>query len=521
MTLRKRLDFTFILMSVIPIIGYGFLSNPESSVDELVLGVILVFLAFLYSAVFLPIKKTFSHLASLISSLSKHNIQLGKDKTDLQKLTEVVNGQLKDIQKATEFINDIKSGNLGSTFSSDDSSYNTALMTALAELRNQMVAIAQEEKERHWVSEGMAKFVDILRGGNGKAEEFYDQIIQNIVKYLDANQGGLFVVSEKDDKKILHQAASYAYERKKFLTKEIEIGEGLIGQTYLEQKTIVLKEVPANYVNVTSGLGKATPRCVVIVPFILNDSVECVLELASFTEFKDYQIKFLERLGESIASTIYHLNINDNTKRLLAEAQQTTEEMKSQEEELKQNMEELEATQEEMRRKEKEMIRLLEKMEASEKQLKENLDQINVMKKRDEERSKEIIKTTEEHRKTLIDIVNKLPQKIFLKDKDGKFILANEAVAEAHHLTVDELLGKSDFDFFTFEQATEYRSKELEVIATGGPVYFPEEVFKDPSGNDKILQTTKMPFYIRYLDQVGLLGIQTDITEVKKAREGK
>lgn len=149
-------------------------------------------------------------------------------------------------------------------------------------------------------------------------------------------------------------------------------------------------------------------------------------------------------------------------------------------------------------------------------QLKENLQQINFMQEQEITKTKEHISTMEDYRKMLIEIIDKIPQKIFLKDKEGKFLLANSSFAIAHHKKVEELIGTSDFDFFSFEIATEYRNKELEIHAAGKPVYFPEEIFKNPNGEDRVLQTTKMPFYINYLNETGILGIQTDITDIKK-----
>ena len=87
----------------------------------------------------------------------------------------------------------------------------------------------------------------------------------------------------------------------------------------------------------------------------MNEEIYGVVELASFQEYKDYQIQFVEKLGESIASTIAGVRTNQKTRDLLEDSQMLAEQMKAQEEEMRQNMEELSATQEEMARKEVEM----------------------------------------------------------------------------------------------------------------------------------------------------------------------
>ncbi|MGB3587242.1 MAG: GAF domain-containing protein, partial [Tunicatimonas sp.] len=206
-----------------------------------------------------------------------------------------------------------------------------------------------EEKQRQWVSEGLAQTVGILREHNDM-QHMGDRIIAHIVRYMQANQGGLFIVNKIDDKKCLSLLACYAYERKKFAEKTVAIGEGLIGQTYLEKKYVYLTNIPKNYINITSGLGKTTPGALLIMPLIINEEVEGVLELASFREFQPYEIDFIQTLSENIAATLRNGRVSAQTKVLLEESQQQAEEMQAQEEEMRQNMEELQATQEQSER---------------------------------------------------------------------------------------------------------------------------------------------------------------------------
>ncbi len=206
----------------------------------------------------------------------------------------------------------------------------------------------EEDKERNWTSEGLAKFGDILRTDrDSKLEDRAYHIISNLVQYLDANQGGLFI-KEKDEaeESYFSLLAAYAYNRKKYLDKKILLGEGLIGATAQEKKTTYLTDIPDNYVNITSGLGRANPKSLLIVPLKIEEEVFGVVELASFKPFKPYQIAFVEKVGENIASTISNLQLSNRTEKLLSQSQQQAEELAAQEEELRQNMEEMQATQE-------------------------------------------------------------------------------------------------------------------------------------------------------------------------------
>jgi GAF domain-containing protein len=139
---------------------------------------------------------------------------------------------------------------------------------------------------------------------------------------------------------------------------------GLAGQAWQEGDSIYLTDVPQNYIKITSGLGDANPSCVLITPLKVNDQVFGVVELASFNILKDFEVEFVKKIAESIASTISSVKVNARTQRLLEESQEMTEQMRAQEEEMRQNMEELQATQEEMARKEKDMLKQISELKS-------------------------------------------------------------------------------------------------------------------------------------------------------------
>ena len=224
----------------------------------------------------------------------------------------------------------------------------------------------QLERQRSWASEGLAKFGAILRATDD-VQQTYDTIISELVRYLEANQGGLYIVenSDEEDEKYIKLASCYAYERKKFVEQKIAIGEGLLGQAYLEKETIFMTDIPESYIRITSGLGRAIPRSIVIVPLMMNEQVEGLFELASFRAFEPHQLSFLKDLGEGIASAVVNHRITLNTRQLLEQTRQQTEALRAQEEEVRQNMEEMQATQEEMSRKEQEYQNTIAQLKAA------------------------------------------------------------------------------------------------------------------------------------------------------------
>ena len=214
-----------------------------------------------------------------------------------------------------------------------------------------------ENNQRNWTSQGIALFSEILRRNNDNMEEFSYEIISNLVKYLKANQGGLFIINvENEDDKHLSLAACYAYERRKYLQKRIDIGVTVIGQCVLEKETIYMTDIPKNYIRITSGLGEDAPTSLLVVPLISNDEVFGVVEIASFSEIESHQIEFVEKVGENIASTIQSIRISNNTSRLLMESQEKSERLALQEEEMRKHIEMMKADQNEEKLKDKEQI---------------------------------------------------------------------------------------------------------------------------------------------------------------------
>lgn len=326
--------------------------------------IIIVILASLISALVVslllkPIAKQLAHLSVRLKQLAQGEIPTKvkiTDKSELGNLSESLNGLIDGLKSTSEFARQIEQNKLDFEFK--PLSKNDQLGMALLQMRESLKRAQQEEAKRKeednirsWINTGLAKFGDILRQNNNNLNLLADSVIQNLVNYLDANQGGIFMFKDYESEKYLELLSAFAYNRKKFLQKTIMLGEGLVGTCAVEKQTIYLKEIPSDYIAITSGLGEATPTSLLIVPLKLEDEIFGVIEIASFNEFAPYQIEFVEKVSESIAATLNSVKNNIRTRELLEQSQQQREEMAAQEEEMRQNMEEMQATQEEMQRK--------------------------------------------------------------------------------------------------------------------------------------------------------------------------
>lgn len=303
-----------------------------------------------------------------IDQNSKINIKTGDE---IENIGNSVNTLIDGLSKTVTFANEIGKGNLSAKYNklSDGDLLGESLLNMRKSLE---VAKEQEDKRKaddekmNWATQGVAKFAEILRQNNDDMNEFSYQIISNIIKYVGANIGGLFLINDDNKKEIYFElASSFAYDRRKYLQKKVELGEGLVGRCAKEGETIFLTELPKDYINIVSGLGDDAPACLLLVPLKRNDEVYGVIELASFEPFEKHVIEFIEKIGESIATTISNVKINIRTIKLLEESRIKSEELASQEEEMRQNMEELQATQEESARKSIETDSLVNALNAS------------------------------------------------------------------------------------------------------------------------------------------------------------
>ena len=135
----------------------------------------------------------------------------------------------------------------------------------------------------------------------------------------------------------------------------------------------------------------------------------------------------------------------------------------------------------------------------------------------DARRADRALRESEARLRQVIDLV---PHFIFAKDEEGRFLLANRAVAEAYGTTVDGLRGRTDADFArSEEEVRRFREDDLEVIRSGQPRVVLEEPITDTRGRVRHLQTTKIPFTFSGTGRPAVLGVSIDISERKAAEE--
>jgi PAS domain S-box-containing protein len=264
--------------------------------------------------------KSLNELAIQLSSIKKFALSIGERKTT----TEMPNLQ----------------GEVGNAFS---------------QMTKGLKQVADEEARRNWAASGHNQFAKILIEYNTDLQILSEAVISELIKYLSASHGAMYIANHDLPEEPLEMIACYAYGYKKFRQVSILKGEGLIGQVYQEKRTLQLSDVPEDYVQLITGLGQSKPRTLLITPLKMNDQVYGVVEMASHKPFQTFEVAFIEEVCKNTASSLVNLQTNTKTRKLLREAQQQAEMLRAQEEEMRQNLEELQATQEELSRQGKEL----------------------------------------------------------------------------------------------------------------------------------------------------------------------
>jgi HAMP domain-containing protein/signal transduction histidine kinase/CheY-like chemotaxis protein len=221
----------------------------------------------------------------------------------------------------------------------------------VAELKdnlNQMIDNLREttraNQDQDWLKTNLAQFTGHMQGGRDLLD-LSRLIVSELTPLVGASQGSFFLSDEDPQGEVsLRRMASYGYRPRKGVPSVFALGEGLVGQVALERSPIMLKDVPGDYIRISSGLGEAPPLNIVILPAVFEEQVLGVVELASFNPFSAVQMQFLEQLMESIGVSLNAIIASSRTQELLVESQRLASELQEKSGELESQQKELQQT---------------------------------------------------------------------------------------------------------------------------------------------------------------------------------
>jgi PAS domain S-box-containing protein len=398
-------------------------------------------------------------------------------------LKDVIEEKDHIINKNARFAKKIGDGDLSAN--EEEIEEDDILGHSLMIMRENLAQTNENERQQNWIAKGKDVISDILRMHNDLEELSYKTLVE-LIKYINVLQGAFYLYVEEESK--LVNTATFAYNRRKFLKKEFQVGQGLVGQCAFEMATIFRREIPEDYVTISSGiLGHQKPTSLLLVPLLTDDKLQGVMEFASIDkDIDDLSIRFLEELSDIIARTIFNLKVNARTEKLLKDAQEMTNELQENEEELRQNAEEMRATHEE-----------LEKTNA-------NLETQ--------------IREVENAQKRIHSLLENASEIISIYDEDMKLKYISPSVHNIYGYTVDEMMDGKDLDRLTAKGVKEFTELFVSLVDNPGQSKSIQYTYMRKDGQKIFIESTGR----NLLDDQAIDGIiinSQDITERRRAEK--
>jgi HAMP domain-containing protein/signal transduction histidine kinase/CheY-like chemotaxis protein len=216
-----------------------------------------------------------------------------------------------------------------------------ALKDNINEMIRNLKDTTRKNSEQDWLKTNLARFSRMLQGQRD-LNAVGRLILSELVPVVGAQQAVFYVLppsQDREESRRLKLLASYADRGS--VPSEIALGEGLVGQCALETKKIHITSAPPDYLRISSGLGEAAPRSIIVLPVLFEKQLKGVLELASFERFNPTHQAFLDELTESIGIVLNTIEANMRTEGLLKQSQSLAQELSSRGEELEKTNTEL------------------------------------------------------------------------------------------------------------------------------------------------------------------------------------
>lgn len=285
-------------------------------IQAIMLAIGIPFFLILFWSVNKPIHKMEEYLGKLLQGkLESANVSPDSDnEMDLMRSQlSIFVENLKQKQTFTEDIGNGKQDNGFELLSQDDQFGNALIImkNKLDEQQQRQLSRRREDEIQDKINIGLAEFGNILRKNNNNIDELCNETVRNIIHYMEANYGAIYIYNDEDPDDIhLDMKATYAADKKKYMVKKVSLYEGIVGTCAVEKTLQIIDDVPKDYVKIGSGFGNTMPGTLIVMPLLLNNDIYGVLELCRTDKFEDYRIKFLERISEEIASTISYVKVN-------------------------------------------------------------------------------------------------------------------------------------------------------------------------------------------------------------------
>jgi HAMP domain-containing protein/signal transduction histidine kinase/CheY-like chemotaxis protein len=273
-------------------------------------------------------------------------------------LTDNVNFMANSLTVQVRAISDVATavaqGDLTRTITVDAQGEVSSLKNNINQMIANLKATTEQNTAQDWLKTNLARFSSMMQGQKS-LDSVAKLIMSELTPLVDAHHGVFYMSEQAGSDGMLRLLSSYAFKERKSLANRFAVGEGLVGQCAFEKKSIVLTNVPPDYIQINSGLGEASPHNIIVLPVLFEGELLAVIELASFNRFSEIHRTFLDQLMESVGVVLNMISANMRTEELLKQSQSLTQELQSQSQELQAQQEQLRSTNSELENQAKEL----------------------------------------------------------------------------------------------------------------------------------------------------------------------
>ncbi len=233
------------------------------------------------------------------------------------------------VRAIAEVATAVTKGDLTRSISVEAQGEVASLKDNINEMIANLAATTRKNDEQSWHKTNIAKFTGMMQGQRDLLT-VADLLLSELTPLVGAQFGTFYLAETRDGAPVLKLVAGYGLDRERPAPSVLQVGHGLLGQCAKEKQRILVRDVPGEYLRINSSLGANTPVSIVVLPVLFEGDVKAAIELASFGQFSDITLAFLDQLTQSIGIVLNTIATSMRTEQLLQQSQALAEELQSQ-----------------------------------------------------------------------------------------------------------------------------------------------------------------------------------------------
>jgi HAMP domain-containing protein/signal transduction histidine kinase/CheY-like chemotaxis protein len=271
-----------------------------------------------------------------------------------KRLTENVNelaGNLtRQVRAISEVTSAVATGDLTRSISVEAQGEVAELKDNINTMVRNLRETTEANQQQGWLQTSLARIAGLMQGQRDLTT-VAELIMNELIPLVGAQHGAFFLADSGDGVPKLRLISGYGIaaangdaasgDAAGGVPGQVLLGQSLIGQVAKTRRPVVLEDVPAGYVRISSAIGESRPANVMIVPIVFEDQVLGVIEAGSLWPFTQVHRDFLEQVMETIGVNVNTMIANARTDALLEQSQRLTAELQSRQQELQRSNAEL------------------------------------------------------------------------------------------------------------------------------------------------------------------------------------